>query len=333
MKTVIAKDQKVYIEERPRMDIVPSYLLIKTLYSAISPGTELSLIAASREREISLGYSAVGVVEECGDNVNGFKKGDIVSCYGAPYVGHSEYLCVPRTLCAKVPEGIDPKEASLAGIGAIAIHALRVANLAFGETVVIVGLGLLGQMIAKIAHAAAYDVLAYDLQNERGAMLQEESGITTFSNLEEMEEAINKNTGNRGADAVLLCAGGKRSSLTGQSLEWIRNQGKVVIVGDIEPDFPRELMFGKEAQILISRAGGPGRYDPIYEKQAVDYPYGYVRWTEGRNVAEYLRLVKEKRIKMESFITEEVNIDQAPSAYKDLTDKKSKTLTKIIKFS
>lgn len=333
MKTVIAKDQKVYIEERAKMDILPSYLRIKTLYSAISPGTELSLITASREREISLGYSAVGIVEECGDNITDFQEGDIVACYGAPYVGHSEYLCVPFTLCAKVPNGMDPKEASLAGIGAIAIHALRKAKLAFGETVVIVGLGLLGQMIAKIANAAAYDVIAYDTQGERGIMLQEESGINAFSALEEMEEAIKKNTENRGADAVLLCVGGKRSPLTGQSLKWIRNQGKIVIVGDIEPDFPRELMFGKEAQILISRAGGPGRYDPIYEKQAVDYPYGYVRWTEGRNVAEYLRLVKEKCIKIESFITEEVNIDQAPAAYKDLTDKKSKTLTKIINFS
>ncbi len=332
MKSVIAKDQMVYIEERPKMDILPSYLMIKTLYSAISPGTELSLISASNSREISLGYSAVGIVEECGNEITDFQEGDIVACYGAPYVGHSEYLCVPTTLCAKVPIGMDPKEASLAGIGAIAIHALRVAKLEFGETVVIVGLGLLGQMIAKIAHAAAYDVLAYDVQAERGAMLKEESGITSFSNLENMKEEINVRTFNRGADAVLLCAGGKRSTLTGQSLEWIRNQGKVVIVGDIEPDFPRELMFGKEAQILISRAGGPGRYDPVYEKQAVDYPYGYVRWTEGRNVAEYLRLVNEKRIKINSFITEEVNIDQAPAAYKDLTDKKSKTLTKLIRF-
>lgn len=332
MKSVIAKDQKVYIEDRPKMDIMPSFLLIKTLYSAISPGTELSLITASNEREISLGYSAVGIVEECGDGITGFQKGDVVACYGAPYVGHSEYLCVPMTLCAKVPQGLDPKEASLAGIGAIAIHALRIAKLAFGEIVVIVGLGLLGQMIAKIAHAAAYDVIAFDTQAERGAMLTEESGITSFSKLEEMEKEIKKHTANRGADAVLLCTGGKRTTLTGQSLEWIRGQGKIVIVGDIEPDFPRELMFGKEAQILISRAGGPGRYDPVYEKQAVDYPYGYVRWTEGRNVAEYLRLVKEKRIKIDSFITEEVNIDQAPAAYKDLINKKSKTLTKLISF-
>ena len=110
-----------------------------------------------------------------------------------------------------------------------------------------------------------------------------------------------------GADAVLLCSGGKRSSLTHQSLEWIRQQGKVVIVGDIEPDFPRNLLFQKEAQILISRAGGPGRYDPVYEKQAIDYPYGYVRWTEGRNVAEYLRLVNDKRINVQPFLTDEVD--------------------------
>lgn len=332
MKTVIAKDQVVYVKECKMKETLPSYLKIKTLYSAISPGTELSLIAASGDREISLGYSAVGIVMENGEGVNEFQEGDLVACYGAPYVGHSEYLCVPTTLCAKLPQGMDPKGASLAGIGAIAIHSLRIAKLAFGETIVIVGLGLLGQMIAKIAHAAAYNVITYDVQAERGALLKEESGITSFSQLEEVENEIKKRTSNKGADAVLLCVGGKRSPLTGQSLEWIRNQGKIVVVGDIEPDFPRELMFRKEAQILISRAGGPGRYDPVYEKQAVDYPYGYVRWTEGRNVAEYLRLVNEKRININSFISDEVNIDQAPTAYKELVNKNSKTLTKLIRF-
>ena len=112
---------------------------------------------------------------ECGEGVDDYLQGDLVACYGAPYVGHSEYLVVPTTLCAKVPAGVEPKEAALAGIGAIAIHALRVAKLEFGETVVIVGLGLLGQMIAKIANAAAYNVIAFDIQAERVTMLKKEN--------------------------------------------------------------------------------------------------------------------------------------------------------------
>ena len=332
MKSIVARSQKVHISKRTKPTIKPSYLSIETLHSVISPGTELSLIGISGEREIALGYSAVGIVTECGEGVDDYQKGDIVACYGAPYVGHSECLVVPTTLCAKVPAGVESKEAALAGIGAIAIHALRIAKLEFGETIVIIGLGLLGQMIAKIANAAAYNVIAFDIQAERAAILREEDRICSFSTIEEMESEIAKCTKNQGADAVLLCAGGKRSTLTNQSLEWVRTQGKVVIVGDIEPDFPRNLLFAKEAQILISRAGGPGRYDQMYEKQAIDYPYGYVRWTEGRNVAEYLRLVNDKRINVQSFLTDEVDFKDTPAAYDELVNKKSTALTKIINY-
>jgi len=332
MKSIIAKNQKVHIAKHIKPAILPSYLLIKTLHSVISPGTELSLIDISEDREITLGYSAVGVVMECGDGVEDYQKGDIVACYGAPYVGHSDCLLVPTTLCAKVPSGVKSEAAALGGIGAIAIHALRIAKLEFGETIVIIGLGLLGQMIAKIANAAAYNVIAFDIQGERAAMLHEENSIRSFSTIAEMESEIEKCTKKHGADAVLLCAGGKRLSLTNQSLEWIRHQGKVVIVGDIEPDFPRNLLFAKEAQILISRAGGPGRYDHVYEKQAIDYPYGYVRWTEGRNVAEYLRLVNDKRINVQPFLTDKVDFQDAPAAYEELINKESTTLTKIINY-
>jgi len=331
MKTIIARDQVVHIKNCNKPEIQPSYLLIKTLYSAVSPGTETTLIGISDARDIQLGYSAVGVVEECGEQAGDYQVGDIVACYGAPYVGHAEYLSVPITLCARVPAGVEVKEAAFSGIGAIAIHALRVANLQFGETIVIVGLGLLGQMIAKIADAAAYNVIAVDIQPERIAQLKEEN-IQAFTQLSDMEIQLKKATNGRGADAVLLCAGGKKSPLTHHCLNWIRNQGKVVIVGDIEPDFPRNLMFAKEAQILISRAGGPGRYDPLYEKDATDYPYGYIRWTEGRNVGEFLRLLSDKRIDIQSFLTDEVDFQETPSAFEDLISNKSKSLTKIIRY-
>ena len=144
MKSIVAKNQTVHITKRMKPAIKPSYLLIKTLHSVISPGTELSLIGISEDREITLGYSAVGVVMECGEGVEEYQKGDIVACYGAPYVGHSDCLLVPTTLCAKVPSSVEPEEAALAGIGAIAIHALRIAKIEFGETIVITGLGLLG---------------------------------------------------------------------------------------------------------------------------------------------------------------------------------------------
>ncbi|MEH7114353.1 zinc-binding alcohol dehydrogenase [Neobacillus niacini] len=333
MKRIVAHNKKVEIieDELPQIEGKPSYILVKTLYSVISPGTELTILSNSENKQVHLGYSAMGEVVECGSEIIDVKKGDLVACYGAPYVHHDEYLLVPKTLYAKVPESVDPKEAALAGLGAIAIHGLRIANLQFGETVVIVGLGVLGQLIAKIANAAAYNVIAYDLHESRVEMLQSEY-IKSFSTIEDMEEAIRVETNSHGADAVLLCAGGKRSPLTQECLKWIRNKGKAVIVGDIEPDFPRDLMFAKEAELLISRAGGPGRYDKVYEKEAIDYPYEYVRWTEGRNVEEYIRLVKEKRINVRPFITEVVEFEEAPHEFEKLFNKESTTLTKLIHF-
>ncbi|WP_053365847.1 zinc-dependent alcohol dehydrogenase [Bacillus sp. FJAT-27245] len=333
MKRIVAHNKKVEIieGERPTLDGKPSYVLIKTMYSAISPGTELSILSNSENKQINLGYSAMGKVVECGSDITDVKKGDLVACYGAPYVHHDEYLLVPKTLYAKVPDTVDPKEAALCGLGAIAIHALRIANLQFGETVVIVGLGVLGQLIAKIAHAAAYNVIAYDLSKNRVEMLKEEN-LKSFASVEEMEEAIRIDTNGQGADAVLLCTGGKRSPLTQECLKWIRTRGKAVIVGDIEPDFPRDLMFAKEAELRISRAGGPGRYDKVYEKEAIDYPYEYVRWTEGRNVAEYIRLLKEKRIDVRPFIKDVTDFEAAPREFEKLFEKESATLTKLIRY-
>jgi threonine dehydrogenase-like Zn-dependent dehydrogenase len=332
MREIIAHHKQVEIVEDETPTIKPSYILVRTMYSVVSPGTELSILQQSTDKRVSLGYSAMGIVEDCGSDITDVEKGDLVACYGAPYVHHAEYLLVPTTLYAKVPKNVDPEEAAFAGIGAIAIHALRTAKLQFSETIVVVGLGLLGQMIAKIANAAAYNVIAYDLHDDRVEMLANGANIQAFSTQEEMEVAIQKDTKGNGADAILLCAGGKRSRLTHESLKWIRNKGKVVIVGDVEPDFPRQLMFAKEAQLLISRAGGPGRYDKVYEAEATDYPYGFVRWTEGRNIEAYLQLVSKNQINVRPFITDEIHFDDAVAGFEALLNKKSPSLTKLIKF-
>ncbi|RPF54280.1 zinc-dependent alcohol dehydrogenase [Aquisalibacillus elongatus] len=329
MKKVVAENHEIKIVEDDKPEVQPNYLLIKTEVSAISPGTEMTALNTSESRSLTLGYSAMGTVEACGEDIEGFKEGDQVSCYGAPYVKHAQYLLVPKTLCSKVPSSVTSEEAALGGIGAIAIHALRTAKLQFGETVAIVGLGLLGQMIARIAHAASYQVVACDLDEKRVNMVRKE-GIQAHLSTDDLYKDVLSMTEDHGADAVLLCTGGKKSPLTHESLNWIRDRGKVVIVGDVEPDFPRNLMFVKEAELLISRAGGPGRYDASFEKDAVDYPYGFVRWTEGRNVSEYLRLVAEKRINVQPFLEGQVTVDNAADAYQRLNDH-SDVLTYLIK--
>jgi threonine dehydrogenase-like Zn-dependent dehydrogenase len=332
MKSIVAVDGKVEIMDETIPEIKDGYLLIKTSFSAISPGTELGLLALSMDAKRSLGYSAVGTVVKCGNHTEPFSENEMVACYGAPYVKHAEYLLVPKTLCSSIPRSVDPKEAALAGLGAIAIHSLRVGNLQFGESVVVVGLGILGQLIGQIALAAGYQVLPYDISAERSNLFQSITGVESYTTIEDLKDAISTKTKGFGADAVLLCAGGKESTLTKECLHWIRDKGKAVIVGDIEPNFPRDLMFGKEAQILIARAGGPGRYDPLYERRATDYPYGFIRWTEGRNVEEYIRLLSENRLKVAPYLNDVVPLKHAPSAYLQLKDKKSSVLTKVIEF-
>ncbi|SDJ25715.1 zinc-dependent alcohol dehydrogenase [Salimicrobium halophilum] len=306
MRKLIAQHEEVYIGTEEHSALRPGHVRVRTTYSAISPGSEMGLIGVSNGQKLDLGYSAAGLVTAVGEGVSSLREGDRVACYGAPYVKHGECLQVPVTLCSKVPQGVLMKEAAFGGIGAIAIHALRTARLQFGERVVVAGLGLLGQMIAMIAEAAAYDVICYDV-NVKRVKEAEKGGLKAFRSSKKLEGIE--------ADAVLLCAGGKQSTLTQDSPDWIRNRGKIVIVGDIEPEYPRAKIFKKEAELLISRAGGPGRYDVTYEQDAIDYPIEYVRWTEGRNVGEFLRLLATGKIEISCFTRKVTNMEEAYLTY------------------
>lgn len=315
MKAVAALRGKIVITDVENFVLQEGHVRIKTEFSAISPGTELSFLQKASEQLSLLGYSAVGIIEDIGENVPGFEIGQRVACYGAPYVRHAEWLTVPSNLITAVPDHVRPEEAAFAGLGAIAIHALRTADLRFGESSVIVGLGVLGQMIAQIAQSAAFQVLGLDLNMSRVQMLQSQGFNQVFSKQELLQEQLSRVTDGHGVDCVILCVGGSNDELINSSLEWIRDKGKIIIVGDISTSFSRRLMFGKEAQVLISRAGGPGRYDSSYENENRDYPIGYVRWTEGRNIGEYIRLLAEKRISVSPLISDCVPLIHAEAAY------------------
>ncbi|MBP1039578.1 zinc-binding alcohol dehydrogenase [Vagococcus sp. BWB3-3] len=332
MKYIGARNGKVAIFESEVPQAKPGYVLIKTSYSAISPGTEITMMGNSKGDIVTLGYSAAGIVEEIGENVTNFKKGDRVACYGAPYVQHAEYLAVPKTLVCSVPDHVDLKEACLAGIGAISIHALRKADLQFGETSLVVGLGIFGQLIGQIAENAGHQVIALNRSKPRADVFQATTGIDTFTDETALEAHIKAVTNMQGVDAVFLCTGGDSSYLTNKSLEWCRDKGKSVIVGDLQPNYERTTMFAKEIDILISRAGGPGRYDPSYERDAVDYPYGQVRWTEGRNTAEFIRLLANKRIDVSGYVTNITDLDTIDSTYHDLQQSGISVLTHIIRY-
>lgn len=332
MKYIGAQNGKISVFETESPVVEKNFVLVRTVYSAISPGTELTMAGMSQENTIGLGYSSAGVVVAVGEGVENIKEGDRVATYGAPYTGHREILSVPKTLCVKVPDGVDLKEAAISGLGAIAIHALRKADLAFGEICVVVGLGIYGQLIAQIAQNAGLVVLPLNRSEGRARLLEEVSGIRTYTTEYELEEAIREASGGKGADAVLLCVGGDSGYLTNKSLEWVRDRGKSVIVGDIQPIYDRGRMFKKEVDIVISRAGGPGRYDRSYELNAVDYPYGQVRWTEGRNVAEFIRLLQEKRIHVGKYVEGIANISDPMTAYGELSQKDSRHLTYLFQY-
>lgn len=331
MKAIATKSGEIVIAELDKPELLAGHVLIRTEYSAISPGTEMSFVKRASDQLVKMGYSAVGIVEQVGDQVKDIQVGQRVACYGAPYVHHATYLSVPTNLIAVVPDHVDPQEAAFAGLGAIAIHALRVADLRFGESAVVVGLGTLGNLISQIANAAAIRVAGLDLNHERAAMLRKQGLSHIYETQEQLEEQIEAAVGVSGADAVLHCASGPGEALINRSFQWIRDRGKIVIVGDLTTEFNRGLMFGKEAQVLISRAGGPGRYDAQYERNNVDYPIGFVRWTEGRNAGEYIRLLAEGRISMKQLITDVYPLAQAAEAYENYKQP-TKTISTLIKY-
>lgn len=317
MKVVASRKGKIVTEHRPEPVCKDNHVIVENVYSAISPGTEMLIIDRSRhvDHALALGYSSAGVVREVGAGVDKLRVGQRVACYGAPFVCHAERIAVPKHLAVPLPDQVDIREGAFVAHGAIAIHALRQSDLRFGETAVVVGLGILGQLLCQIANAAGFRVIGFDLLPERCEQLRASGAGRGCASPDELAEAIRERSEGHGADAVFICAGGKAGGLIDQSMEWLRDRGKIVIVGDVKTEFDRNKMFGKEVEVLISRAGGPGRYHSSYETDGVDYPIGYVRWTEGRNMGEYVRLLADGKVRIGSMITSSVPVDRAASAY------------------
>lgn len=316
MKAVISQEGQIRMSDVLTPVIEDGFVLVQTEYSAISPGTEIMMNGLHRTQQIVLGYSAAGVIRTRGKGMEHWPEGLRVACYGGPYAKHAEWLLMPQHLMVPIPDHVSSEEASTVGLGAIAVHAVRQVAPQFGETLVLIGAGILGQLIAQIAKAAGCRVIVYDLLAERCEMAERLGIRHIATSPEKVKEHLANLTEGMGADAVIVCAGGKTGDLIDQALEWVRDRGKVLLVGDVKPDFSRDLMFGKEAQVLISRAGGPGRYDPIYERKGIDYPYGYVRWTEGRNMAEYIRLISEGDIQVKPLISAIFPVERCEEAFR-----------------
>ena len=267
-----------------------------------------------------LGYSAAGTAIEVGAGVSGIKPGDRVAIAGGGAANHAEIDVVPGLLCAPIPAGVSFEDASFATLGAIAMHGFRRADVQVGSRVAVIGLGLVGQLAARIAGAAGCRVLGVDL-SERLTGLAAEAGAETA-----LRDDLDADSGWAGwADAVLVCASAPGSDDPVRLAATLAaDRAPVVIVGDVGMDVPRGPYYDRELDLRLSRSYGPGRYDPAYELHGHDYPKGYVRWTEGRNIESFLELVGAGKIDPSPLITHRFDFDDAEEAFELLTSDEPK---------
>jgi predicted dehydrogenase/threonine dehydrogenase-like Zn-dependent dehydrogenase len=299
---------------------------IKAIKKKISPAEQALLFKP-------VGYSNAGVVVAKGTLVTNFNVGDRVACAGAGIASHAEYTAVPVNLAVRVPDEVPFESAGFTTIGAIAMQGIRRANVTFGETVVVIGLGLLGLIAVQIAKAWGLVVIGTDLNPKRLALAKELGADHCFNATDKnLVQKIRDVTFGHGADAVIIYASTKNSEPANQALEACRRKGRVVIVGSVGMDLQRDAMYSKELDFVISTSYGPGRYDNSYELKGIDYPIGYVRWTENRNMMEFVRLLATGQVKVDLLISNKFNIDQAAEAYQTLVESPGENISCVFNY-
>lgn len=263
----------------------------------------------------ALGYSAAGIVIEVGEDVKEFRIGDRVACAGVGYASHAEVLSVPKNLCVRLPEEVSFEAASFSTLGAIALQGVRLAEPTLGESVVVIGLGLLGQLTVQLLRANGCRVFGIDLDEAKVELARSLGADACAVSKDDVKNAVRAWSRGRGADAVLITAATMSNEPIELAGELSRLKGRVVAVGLVGLNIPRNIFFERELTFRVSMSYGPGRYDPEYEERGHDYPYAYVRWTEGRNIEAFLDLVAAGHINVERLITHRFSVDEAESAY------------------
>ncbi len=362
MKQVAQQNRRgtVSVMRVPPPALRPGFVLVRTRWSVISAGTERASVSSRQsslldrarknpdlvakvleqmrqyglsatmrsvrgrlESWSAMGYSSAGTVVEVGDGVEGVRPGDAVACAGAGYASHAEYVIVPKNLCVRIPKGVDLADAAYAPIGSIALQGVRQAGPTLGETVVVIGLGLIGQITVQLLKADGCRVVGVD-PDAAAVALAGESGadLALHRTRDDVKKVVQTLTEGRGADAVVITAATPSDDPVRLAGELCRERGRVVLVGDVGLHLPRGPYYMKELDFRFSRSYGPGRYDTTYEEHGHDYPAGFVRWTENRNMQEFLRLIKSGRVDVARLTTHRFTVDQAPAAYALLAGKK-----------
>ena len=269
-----------------------------------------------------LGYSLCGIVTEVGRGAEEFHAGQLVAAAGNEYALHAEYNWVPVNLCAAVPKGVSPEHAAFSTVGAIAMHGVRRAEAQLGDTACVIGLGLVGQLVVRLLIASGVRVVGLDVVEERCRQAEQAGAhlcaAPTDEGMAAIEQALAELTAGRGADHLLLAAGGSSNGPVEAAARLARDRARVVDIGKTRLDLPWNAYYDKELDVRFSRSYGPGRYDDRYELEGIDYPAGYVRWTERRNLECFLDLIAGKEIDVESLVSGVHPIEEATAVYADL---------------
>ena len=356
MKQVVLRGGAPTVADVPSPSPAPGHVLVANAASLISSGTERAGVSASggggplpmralrnpdlvlltlkyaKEHGVRdtvdavrnavsddtvLGYSSAGIVLHTG-GIAEFRVGQGVACAGAGRANHAEIVSIPGNLVAPVPDGVSLRDAAFTTVGAIALQGVRRAQAELGERVVVVGLGLIGLLTVQLLCAAGCRVLGVEPSTERRA-LAAGFGAEGVVAPEEAEAAVKQWTAGVGADATLITASSANDAIVNQAIGLLRRKGRVVVVGDVGLGLERGPIYQREADFLISTSYGPGRYDPTYEEGGLDYPIAYVRWTENRNMEEFLRLLSTGDVRVEPLVELELTADRAAEAYARVT--------------
>jgi predicted dehydrogenase/threonine dehydrogenase-like Zn-dependent dehydrogenase len=343
------KNGETILAEVPVPQIKPGYLLVKTSRSLVSLGTERMLVDFGKanylqkarqqpdkvkmvldkvktdglkptmdavfsklNQPLPMGYCNAGKVVAVGKGVSGFKVGDRVASNGH----HAEYVLIPENLAAKIPDNVSDEAAAFTVIGAIALQGIRLLDPTFGETVVVMGLGLIGLITAELLTANGCRVIGIDMDKEKLKIAQSK-GITTLdvSSKTDPVKFVNQQTGHFGADGVIITASSRSNEIIAQSARMCRKRGRVILVGVVGLNISRADFYEKEISFQVSCSYGPGRYDENYEQKGNDYPIGFVRWTEQRNFTAVLEALSKGQLNVEPLITKSIALEDYLDIY------------------
>jgi predicted dehydrogenase/threonine dehydrogenase-like Zn-dependent dehydrogenase len=295
----------------------------------------LSAVRSRLDKPSTLGYSCAGTVVEVGEGVTDIGVGDRVACAGAGFAVHAEFACVPRMLVARITSSdVDFESATFTTLGAIAMHAVRTAEVKLGEVVGVIGLGLLGQLAVQILRAAGCTVIGLDLVQQRAALAVSMGAIGATTSQAEFRDLCFRHSNGYGVDSVLIAAETTSSGPVNLAAEIARDRGIVVAVGAVGMELERPPYYEKELDFRVSRSYGPGRYDAAFEQKGIDYPIGHVRWTETRNMEAFLQLLAEGKLNVQQLISDRYDIANAAAAYELITGKvQAPFLGVLIKYS